>query len=252
MEYYTLIRHQSFVAALGSRNLPLRLVYAHLVGYTLRKGAWQGDVKELAAQIELPIQTVRDQLKTLTTKGLLTINGNTYTAAVPQNTTTVLTDTRAVPNNTATVQPQTPINYINKMERNENIARAQLRTAQPQSSSSFDELFKAFTLRVGNQKLADSTRDECLRMWSSFPEWKRKMLIDKINSGEWVKPRLDWTIGDFNPQPTNYNGSTLIDDRMKDTKLVSAKFNGSYGIYSYEEAIAFGMENIKPKNFKID
>ena len=69
MEFYTLIRHQSFVAALGSRNLPLRLVYAHIVGYTLRKGAWQGDVKELAAQIELPIQTVRDQLKTLTTKG---------------------------------------------------------------------------------------------------------------------------------------------------------------------------------------
>ena len=237
MEYYTLLKHQEFVAALGTRNLPLRLVYGHLLGYTLRKGAWQGDVKELASQIELPIQTVRDQLKILTTKGLLAIDGNTYTAAVPQNTTTVLTDTRAVQNNTATVQPRTPINYINKMEINEKNARAQLRTAQPQNNPSFEKLFEAFTLRVGHIKLADNTRDECLCMWSNYPEWKRKMLLKQLQDGTWLKPRLDWLISDFNPQPTNYNGRELA----KGVTYKTAKWQGSWGTYTLQDIQDFDL-----------
>ena len=133
------------------------------------------------------------------------------------------------------------------MERNENIARAKMHDAKEPTPDSFEELLKAYTLRVGEIKLADSTRDECLRMWKSekYPEWKRKMLIARVQSGDWMKPRLDWLIGDFDPKPYDYNHHEL----PKDMALVSAKFGGSYGIFSAEEAEEFGMENVKPFNY---
>lgn len=250
MEYYTLIRHQSFVAALGSRNLPLRLVYAHILGYTLRKGAWQGDVKELATQIELPIQTVRDQLKTLTTMGLLTINGNTYTATVPDNTTTVLTDTRTVQNNTAAVQPQTPINYINKMERNEIIAHANMRDAQPKPSS-FEEFLSAYQAKAGKWQIPDAVLRECQNLWADCPDWKKRMLITRVQDGTWFKPRIDWTISDFNPAPHNYNGdrsisTTDFENMIRTGQLVTAKWNGSWGKYTPADVTAFALESYVP------
>ena len=107
MTYHTLIRHQELVALLGTRNLQLRLVYAHIANYTQARGAWCGEVKELAAQLELPIQTVRDQLKVLTTKGLVMQDGNAYTAAVQNDTRAVQNDTGAVQNDTRAVQNDT-------------------------------------------------------------------------------------------------------------------------------------------------
>ena len=129
------------------------------------------------------------------------------------------------------------------MERNEEIARAQIRTAQAPTPDSFEELIKAFTLRVGNFRLADSMRDECLRMWTSekYPEWKKKMLIARVTDGTWSKPRLDWLISDFDPKPYDYNRHEL----PKDVVLKRARFNGKYGIFSAAEALEFGMEDVK-------
>ena len=62
MTYHTLIRHQELVALLGTRNLQLRLVYAHIANYTQAKGAWCGSQRDLAAQLELPVATVSNQL----------------------------------------------------------------------------------------------------------------------------------------------------------------------------------------------
>ena len=250
MEYYTLIRHQSLVAALGSRSLPLRLVYAHILGYTQRKGAWQGDVKELAMQIELPIQTVRDQLKTLTTKGLLTINGNTYTATVPDNTTTVLTDTRAVQNNTAAVQPQTPINYINKMKSNEIIARDTIATPDPKDQTSFERLLFFFRKRVGNFQLAESMREDCRNLWDHFPLWKRLRLFEVLNDPNgWFRPRLDWTLTAFNPQPVNLNGTAKGGEMLASGQAKTARYNGSYGLYSLRDIEDFALP-LPPKEKK--
>lgn len=250
MEYYTLIRHQSLVAALGSRSLPLRLVYAHILGYTQRKGAWQGDVKELATQIELPIQTVRDQLKTLTTKGLLTINGNTYTAAVPNNTTTVLTDTRAVQNNTAAVQPQTPINYINKMKSNEIIARDTIATPDPKDQTSFERLLFFFRKRVGNFQLAESMREDCRNLWDHFPLWKRLRFFEVLNDPNgWFRPRLDWTLTAFNPQPVNLNGTAKGGEMLAAGQAKTARYNGSYGLYSLRDIEDFALP-LPPKEKK--
>ena len=258
MEYYTLIRHQSLVAALGSRSLPLRLVYAHILGYTQRKGAWQGDVKELAAQIELPIQTVRDQLKTLTSKGLLTINGNTYTATVPDNTTTVLTDTRAVPNDTAAVQPQTPINYINKMKSNEIIARDTIATPDPKDQYSFDRLEKLFMKRTGTFQMAEAVRNDSRSLWEQYPLWKRILLLEELtNPTGQVRPRLDWTLTAFNPQPKFLSGYDQ-DDYWKSPEwtknhkpLVMVEYQGAYKVCTEQTMRTFDLKfkrNVLPYN----
>lgn len=234
MTYHTNIKHQELVAILGSRNLYLRLVYAHIANYTQVKGAWCGKQRDMASQLELPLMTVRDQLKKLLTMGLVIQTDDKYTAPV-QNLTP------AVQYNTAPVQKSDPINYINKMKENEYIARAQLRTAQPPTPDSFEVLFKAFTLRVGNIKLADSMRDDCQRMWSTFPDWKRKMLIDKVNSGEWIRPRFDWLIGDFNPQPEFRKGD-------EDEDLVQVRYNGAYKICTRQTMEQFNLKFVKNWN----
>ena len=236
------------MALLGSRNLYLRLVYAHIDNYTKVKGAWCGSQRDLAAQLELPIATVSNQITELVTKGLIVREANTYRSRDEQ-TCSAGEQKRSgdEQKRSAGEQNQPPIIENNNMERNEEIARAQIRTAQIPTPDSFEKLLKAYTLRVGDFRMADSTRDECLRMWSSdkYPEWKKKMLIAKVQSGEWMKPRLDWLIGDFEPKPHDYNHHEL----PKDMALVSAKFGGSYGIFSAEEAEEFGMENVKPFNY---
>ena len=50
------------------------------------------------------------------------------------------------------------------------------------------------------------------------------------------------------PYPTNWNGKSLINKLIKEGKLVSAKFDGSYGIYTRDEARIWDMTDIKPLN----
>ena len=235
MNYHTNIRHQELVALLGSRNLYLRLVYAHIDNYTKVKGAWCGSQRDLAAQLELPIATVSNQITELVTKGLIVREANMYRSRDEQK--------RSVDEQkrSSGEQNQPPIIENNNMERNEEIARAQIRTAQAPTPDSFEKLFEAFTLRVGKIQLADSMRDECLRMWSNYPEWKKKMLIARVTDGTWSKPRLDWLISDFDPKPYDYNRHEL----PKDVVLKRARFNGKYGIFSAAEALEFGMEDVK-------
>ena len=50
------------------------------------------------------------------------------------------------------------------------------------------------------------------------------------------------------PYPTNWNGKSLINKLIKEGKLVSAKFDGSYGIYTRDEARIWDMTDVKPLN----
>ena len=50
------------------------------------------------------------------------------------------------------------------------------------------------------------------------------------------------------PFPTNWDGKLLIDKLLKEGKIVSAKFNGSYGLYTRDEARVWQMENVQPRN----
>lgn len=237
------IDHRLNAKALGL-NANEASVLAAITKCTQSGKGWYADLEALADALEFSVsaKTVSRAVKKLIEMGLVEKRQNVLYAQTncPQS------ETNCPKIGTNCPSPATPIITNNNMERNENIARAKMHDAKEPTPDSFEELLKAYTLRVGEIKLADSTRDECLRMWKSekYPEWKRKMLIARVQSGEWIKPRLDWLIGDFDPKPYDYNHHEL----PKDVALVSAKFGGSYGIFSAEEAESFGMENVKPFN----
>ena len=237
------IDHKLNAKALGL-NANEASVLAAITKCTQMGKGWYSDYAALAEALEFDVsaKTVSRAVKKLVELGLVEKRQDVLYA----KTNCPSSETNCPSTGTNCPSPEPLIINNNNMERNENIARAQIRTAQVPTPDSFERLVEAFTLRVGNIKLADSTRDECLRMWSDMPEWKRNMLIAKIQDGSWIKPRLDWAIGDFDPKPTDYNRREL----PKDMRLVSAKFNGKFGIFSTEEAKAFGMENVKPFNYK--
>ena len=187
---------------------------------------WYADIDALADALEFSVssKTVGRAVKKLIDMGLVEKRQNVLYAQ------------------TNCPSPTPPIykENIKEMEKENNYARAQRRTAQAPTPDSFDELLKAFTLRVGDMKLADSLRDECLRTWRSeqYPDWKKKMLIQKVQSGEWMKPRLDWLLADFDPKPENWNGREL----EKDVAYVTAKFNGKWGTYTQQDVELFNLE----------
>lgn len=180
MTYHTLIRHQELVALLGTRNLQLRLVYAHIANYTQARGAWCGEVKELAAQLELPIQTVRDQLKVLTTKGLVMQDGNAYTAAVQNNTGAVQNNTGAVQNDTGAVQNPAAIINNEEMKRNEKYARETLATPDPKDECSFNRLTLLYMQRIGSFQMSEAVRNDSRAIWENFPLWKRLLMLKEL------------------------------------------------------------------------
>lgn len=237
------IDHRLNAKALGL-NANEASVLAAITKCTQSGKGWYADLEALADALEFSVsaKTVSRAVKKLIEMGLVEKRQNVLYAQTncPQS------ETNCPKIGTNCPSPATPIITNNNMERNENIARAKMHDAKEPTPDSFEELLKAYTLRVGEIKLADSTRDECLRMWKSekYPEWKRKMLIARVQSGDWMKPRLDWLIGDFDPKPYDYNHHEL----PKDVALVSAKFGGSYGIFSAEEAESFGMTEVKPFN----
>ena len=229
------IDHRLNAKALGL-NANEASVLAAITKCTQSGNGWYADIDALADALEFSVsaKTVSRAVKKLIEMGLVEKRQNVLYA----QTNCPSVETKCPESGTNCPSPTPPINKINNMERNEKIARAQIRTAQVQNNPSFEELVKAFTLRVRDFKMADSTRDECLRMWSDMPEWKRRMLIAQVQSGEWIKPRLDWLISDFNPQPTNWNGLEL----QKGVKYKAAKWQGKWGTYSIQDIRNFELE----------
>ena len=50
------------------------------------------------------------------------------------------------------------------------------------------------------------------------------------------------------PYPTNWNGKSMLNRLMVENTMVRAFFNGSYGIYTLDEAKTWEMTNIKRLN----
>jgi len=50
------------------------------------------------------------------------------------------------------------------------------------------------------------------------------------------------------PYPTNWNGKQMLNRLMKESQMVSAFYNGSYGIYTRDEAKVWHMTRIEPLN----
>ena len=50
------------------------------------------------------------------------------------------------------------------------------------------------------------------------------------------------------PYPTNWDGrGQLLDELLKEGKIVSAKFNGFYGLYTRDEARVWQMEDVQSR-----
>ena len=56
-------------------------------------------------------------------------------------------------------------------------------------------------------------------------------------------------ITNCHPYPTNWNGRPLVNRLMKENKVVIAKYNGSYGTFTLDEARVWQMTDLKPLNF---
>ena len=56
-------------------------------------------------------------------------------------------------------------------------------------------------------------------------------------------------ISNCHPYPTNWNGKSLINRLMKENRMVRAKYDGNYGVFTLDEAKVWQMTDIKPLNF---
>ena len=59
-----------------------------------------------------------------------------------------------------------------------------------------------------------------------------------------------YIIRNCHPAPFNWNGNTAVDELAKQNKLVSAKHNNNFGLYTKDEALLYNMTDVKPFNFK--
>ena len=71
----------------------------------------------------------------------------------------------------------------------------------------------------------------------------RKRRDETINPNPWYA-----LVNARDAEPTNYNGSPLIDDLAKTTKLVVAWYKSRAGIYTLEEALALKLSIIRKFN----
>ena len=55
-------------------------------------------------------------------------------------------------------------------------------------------------------------------------------------------------IKNCHPVPFNWNGQPGINTLVKENKLVIAKYNGSFGSYTRDEAALYEMTDLKPFN----
>ena len=56
-------------------------------------------------------------------------------------------------------------------------------------------------------------------------------------------------VNNCHPYPTNWNGRPIINRPMNENKLVRAKYQGDFGIYTLDEAKVWEMSEVKPLNF---
>ena len=55
-------------------------------------------------------------------------------------------------------------------------------------------------------------------------------------------------ITNCHPYPYNWNGKPMINRLNKEKKMVSAKFDGTFGTYTRDEASVWEMTDVKPLN----
>ena len=57
-----------------------------------------------------------------------------------------------------------------------------------------------------------------------------------------------YVIKNCHPVPFNWNGQPGVNNLIKTNRVVIAKYQGSFGTYTWDEARVYGMTDIKPLN----
>lgn len=104
---------------------------------------------------------------------------------------------------------------------------------------------------VGSPAYADR-ESACRNYWNTLTLATQRRIYytlrEQKRRGEYVKENPLFAIQDCHPKPTNWNGRDGINDLIKSTKMVIAKYQGSYGTYTAGEAKLFEMTDVKPLN----
>ena len=98
-----------------------------------------------------------------------------------------------------------------------------------------------------------------LNVWNSFRAYWQTLTLarqrqiywylrEQKRRGEPIKEHPLYAIQDCNPRPTNWNGRRGVNEKIKTEKMVIAKYDGSFGTYTLQEAKLFEMTDITPLN----
>ena len=99
-----------------------------------------------------------------------------------------------------------------------------------------------------DETLFPRRRAATLKLWiDKHPSAREAMLAEvEANGGPKGKNPYFFVQEFAEPEPTNYNGRAL----KHGVQYVIAKYKGSYGTYTLDDALSFGMEIKEGLNFK--
>ena len=112
----------------------------------------------------------------------------------------------------------------------------------------------AYFLKVVDPERKYSADLELSKKWSRLTLTEQRKLYLYLLYRKWRGEPFYGTpyeiICNCHPYPTNWNGRPMINSLMKSTtKMVRAKFDGSYGIYTLDEARVWQMTELLRCNF---
>lgn len=109
----------------------------------------------------------------------------------------------------------------------------------------FWDLFKAIP-KYRNRRACSFTQ------WRARDDAAREAMLDYLEkNGPPPKANPYFWIQDFDePEPENLNGSRKIDSLLKTTPIVSAMYQGHYGVYTLHDAQIHNMDIKYGLNFK--
>ena len=126
------------------------------------------------------------------------------------------------------------------MKEKEIHTHAQTRDADFIPTPSFEDFMKAVGDMCGEVTYWASKAAE--EKWRTLPAIKKITLVEKIKTGEWKKPRLDWLIDDFVvPEPEFLHGDEAQD-------VVQVKYNGGFRLCSRETQRLYNLEFVREWN----
>ena len=126
---------------------------------------------------------------------------------------------------------------------------------KPESLSDVISKRESFTHMWALLAVKDKYRDlyhQCMREWNKRTYNEQRQLYwfirEKIRRGEVIHENPLYALTYIKPHPYNWNGKAGINEMLKTNKMVSAFYDGCYGIYTRCEATIFEMTHIRSLN----